>query len=253
MAYVSKNAREPDKTYIYKRVGGIDLPMQIYLPKDAKAKKNPALICIHGGAWEALRKTPEQWDGGWMRHQGVIAAEQGYVGIVITYRSVHLDGIDVRDLVADCADAYSFVTNLPYVDTEKITLIGDSAGGHLALELAFGGRLHPRAVIACNPVTDLTNWEMTGTPRVRDAASPLLHPVHSDTEYFFLHGDRDTVVPIADTVAMDEKLRALGCRSRMLTVKGASHAFVLYGYKTEDAVVDTYMEPILAFLDEVNA
>ena len=252
MAHVSATVRRPDKTYIYKRASGIDLPMQIYLPKDGKTKKSPALICIHGGAWEALRESAEEWNGGFMRHQGAIAAEHGYVGIVITYRSVHLDGIDVRDLVSDCADAYSFITNLPYVDTDRIVLIGDSAGGHLALELAFGGKIHPRAVVACNPVTDLTNWEMTGTPRVRDAASPLFHPVANDTEYFFLHGDQDTVVPIADTVAMDEKLRALGARSRMLTVTGASHAFVLYGYKTEDAVVDTYMEPILTFLEELR-
>jgi dipeptidyl aminopeptidase/acylaminoacyl peptidase len=67
-----------------------------------------------------------------------------------------------------------------------------------------------------------------------------------------LHGDNDTVVPIETTIAMDEKLRALGVNSRMLTVKGASHAFILYGYKTEDAVVDTYMEPILTFLEELR-
>ena len=239
------------ENYTYKTASGIELPLQVYLPKDLKGKA-PALICIHGGAWEALRETPVDWNGSYMQRQGVLAAEHGYVGVVIGYRSVHLDGLDVRDLIADCTDAYEFVETLPYVDTDNIALIGDSAGGHLALMLALGGRVAPRAVIACNPVTDLRGhqWSMTGSMSVREETSPLLHPVKTDTAYLFMHGDADTVVPISDTVTMDEKMRALGNDSRMVTVNGASHAFILYGYKYEDAVVDGYMETVLEYLEE---
>ena len=85
-----------------------------------------------------------------MRHHAIYFSERGYIGAEITYRSIDLDGINGKDLVADASDAMRTLAALPEVDASKIGVIGDSAGGHLALCLALAEdeTLHP-AVVFC--------------------------------------------------------------------------------------------------------
>lgn len=233
--------REPDFEYIYKVVDGVGLPMRVYLPKELK-EKNITVLCIHGGGWKGAIKDNTPWDGSWMSNHAQYYADNGYVGISISYRDLDIsETTSTKDQIEDCKDALIFIKEkLSYADFEKLCVIGDSAGAHLALCLGFldDENLRPYKIGAFNPVTDLTveKWAYTGkTADERKSISPLFMIDEFNTdgrkpEILCMHGDNDSVVPIEDTVNFEKKLSEKGFKSEMVVVKGASHAFILWGY-----------------------
>ena len=122
-----------DITYASPQVDGIPqkLKLDLYLP-DGDAQKYPALVYIHGGGW---------MEGGRSSCPGKALAKGGYVVACIDYRLVGKDGDCSKDAIFPAAvqDVKSAVRWLRQndrtykVDAENIGLIGDSAGGHLAV------------------------------------------------------------------------------------------------------------------------
>lgn len=252
--------RKPDKEFIYKVINGVGLPMRVYMPKEEK-EKYTAVLCIHGGGWRGAIKDNSPWDGSWMSNHAQYYADRGKVGISISYRDLDLsDDTFTKNQIEDCRDAVVFIKeNFPFV--ENIYAIGDSAGAHLALCLGFlpDENLRPSKIAAMNPVTDLTAEPRKDTGETDDerkSISPLYMIDKIDfskakkPEILCMHGDMDNVVPIEDTVLFEKKLREKGFKSEMITVKGASHAFILWGYTANEEDVFACMEKVDKFFDE---
>src|SRR5207253_5788055 len=109
----------------YANPDGQHLQVNLARPKEASGR-SPAVLCIHGGGFRAGKR--EGWDA---RCQQL--AEHGYVAATVTYRlapkyqfpaAVHDVKAAVRWLRAN-ADKYK-------IDPQRIGVVGDSAGGHLA-------------------------------------------------------------------------------------------------------------------------
>ena len=257
------NGLKPDYDLIYKVVCGVGLPMRVYLPKCVSDEKKEAVLCIHGGGWRGAIKDNSHWDGSWMDNHAQYYAEKGKIGIAISYRDLDISPETVtKDQIEDCIDAISYIKRcIPEADFEKLYIIGDSAGAHLALCVGFlaPDNLRPRKIAACNPVTDLTaeSWKDTGkTIEERKEISPLYMIDRIDftnskkPEILCMHGDKDTVVPIEDTVLFEKKLQKKGFKSQMITVPDASHAFILWGYTAKDEDVMRCMKTIDKFFFE---
>ena len=56
-------------------------------------------------------------------------------------------------------------------------------------------------------------------------ASPIAHITQDDPPFFIVHGNRDFLVPYAQSVALQEKLAAAGIEAELETVEGAGHGF----------------------------
>ena len=140
---------------IYKTVNNLELPMRIYMPEEKKANGR-TVINIHGGGWRGITKN-EKWNGSYMKYQADYFSKLGFVGIEFSYRSIELENTKIFDIIDDCIDAMKYIKKLKYGNKE-IIVCGDSAGGHLAIELAFAmdSSLRPQKVVACNPVVDCT-------------------------------------------------------------------------------------------------
>lgn len=249
-----KPMRAPSKSFIYKTASGIELPMNLYFPEGYDGKTPlPTVLCIHGGGWIA-KKDNSPFDFCWMRHHAIYFSERGYIGAEITYRSIDLDGINGKDLVTDASDAMRTLAALPEVDASKIGVIGDSAGGHLALCLALAEdeTLHPAVVFACNPVTDCTAapWRILGDTELRRDISPIENTIKTETKLYFFHGDCDHVVPIADSIETCRRAKEKGCNAAFEEIKGAGHAFILYGYKRTAEDINPLMDKITALFTE---
>ena len=221
----------PSRSLVYKTASGIDLPMNLYFPSGYDGKTPmPTVLCIHGGGWVA-KKDNSPFDFCWM-----------------------LENVNGKDLVADVSDAMRTLAALPEVDKSKIGVIGDSAGGHLALCLAFSeaAALHPTVVFACNPVTDCTAdpWRALGDLSLRRDISPLHNTVKTETKLYFFHGDCDRVVPIADSVETCRRAKEKGCHTAFEEIVGAGHAFILYGYKRTAEDINPLMDKITALFTE---
>ncbi|MFD1258538.1 alpha/beta hydrolase [Mucilaginibacter terrae] len=115
-----------DKGIAYTSIDGKMLLLDIFSPKKAKAKRQPAIIIIHGGGWRSGNRT---------QHYPLAQrmAQLGYVCFTPSYRlsTEALYPAAVKDLKA----AINWVkTNASKykVDTGKIVILGFSAGGQLA-------------------------------------------------------------------------------------------------------------------------
>src|SRR6185369_6322798 len=153
----------------------------------------PAVIVIHGGGWSAGDKGEAPLASAWLASQGFTVFDIQYrlapqpnwqtatgdVKCAIGWIKAHAGGPDFR------------------VDPARVSLLGRSAGGHLALLAALGGgdaNLLPScsagdtsvaAVAALYPATDLVwGYEHVANTLVYDAAQKIRD---------FLGGRPDTV------------------------------------------------------------
>ena len=213
--------------------GGRDLHADIYRPHEANGA---GVLMIHGGGWRMGSKAM-------MPPQASALARRGFTCIAVEYRltpeapwpaQIH----DVK------AAMRWFRANVDALDIQpdRIAVLGNSAGGHLALLLAAtpgraefegdGGNpaidTSVAAVIAVYPpVTFFVGERISGgttaaailgdaaTVDAAKAASPIEY-VHADfPPTFFLHGNGDKVVPVSASINMYNALSAAGARAEM--------------------------------------
>jgi len=62
-------------------------------------------------------------------------------------------------------------------------------------------------------------------PALWMAASPAYHVSARSAPFLFLHGEADTAVPYAESLAMIQTLRAAGVHAELFSAPGAKHGF----------------------------
>lgn len=116
---------------VYARHDGVDLVGDFYLPKGRA--KAPVLVAVHGGGWQV-------GDRQFYRYWGLFLARAGYAVFSIDYR-LGKSGTYPR-AVYDTKAAIQFVRAKAAdynLDPDRIGIIGDSAGAHLAALVALAG------------------------------------------------------------------------------------------------------------------
>lgn len=253
--YDKRNPTKPDIQETYRSVMGLNLPIQVYMPKVENRFHDTAIVCIHGGGWRTGIQNGVSWTGGDMVHQARYFSMLGFTGICISYRSLDNAGADILDLISDCAHAVRYIREAcPFVDPDKIVLWGDSAGAHLAacLGMEQDDRVRPKLVIACNPVLDCVNRFRYASEKEenRIAASPILQKPKQCAQFFLVHGDADRTTPLEDSIRFCDNLNALGHDAALCVLKNVAHAFILYNYRSTDDQVMEYMRLIYRYLQK---
>lgn len=228
----------PDIDSYYEIIDGIRIPVKIY-PNDSDVM----VLAIHGGGWRAIKNDSDSWGGGWMNFQAQYYASKGFNSAAISYRSIDLnDETNVFDLIDDCKRALKFIREK--CSFKKLIVMGDSAGGHLAIELALDESMGVDIVVAANPVVDCTceSWKyIAKTEEERKAASPLFNVKKLDTKFLFMHGYEDTVVDYRTVLELHNKMEEIGNDSEFIGIEGAKHAFILQNYISSDDEIMEYM------------
>ena len=237
--------------------------LDLYRPKKSTSDDRlPAVVIIHGGGWAKGDKYR-------MREyvSGTSLAKAGYVAVSINYQTKAKKRWPNN--LHDCKNAVRWLrTNSETlgVDPDRIGVIGGSAGGHLALMVAYTGddpELSPKApypdvsdkVLACVNMYGITNLatrkvaEDDGTPTdelkthrlfkesLEEApekwklASPVTHITGDSPPTLTFHGTKDHVVDRDQAKELHAKLVEAGVDSTLRMVKGARHAWPL---KTKD-------------------
>ncbi len=117
----------------YARHDGERLYGDLYAP--AAPGRYPALVLIHGGAWQGGTRAR-------FRYWGPYLAERGYVAFAISYRLSTPERPSYPLNVYDVKAAIQYVRargTALQVDSERIGVLGASAGGHLAALAALSG------------------------------------------------------------------------------------------------------------------
>lgn len=255
--YVTRHTA--DEIVTYKELNGENLELCYYFPKNYdKTEKHPLFMVIHGGGWasRSIMKDQERWSGDYLGYLARYYADKGFVSVVTTYGILKKEGQDEEkqliDLYADCQDAMNYVADHASeygVDTSNVTLLGESAGGHLAAAMAtnsfYENRLPIRTAILINPITTLYNTKWgNGTPETstrpllkgksKEEMNKLLSPLYNITEStpntLIIHGSDDIIVDIEDAKKFNDKMAEIGNKSELHIIEGANHAFLLREY-----------------------
>jgi acetyl esterase/lipase len=236
---------------------GTKLLGDFYLPQGLS--KAPVLVGVHGGGWQL-------GDRKFYQHWGRYLAEHGYAVFAIEYRLMKPDANTWPGVVYDCKAAVQFVRAKAAelaLDPDRIGLIGDSAGAHLAALVGLAGEeplfssqyrhdrcasspANVKAVIGFYGVYDmLAQWEHDQITRPRDQitekllggppmvsrrtffeASPLSYATvdKNSTRFLLIYGREDDIV---DPATQSEKfltaLKQAGFFARTIVVPGAGH------------------------------
>lgn len=233
--------------------------LDVYLPPDSgQAEVRPAVVYIHGGGWVRGDKATER-----ERNIGGHLAAAGFVFVSANY--LLGPGAWPQNLL-DCKNAVRFLRAhaAKYrVDPKRIAVMGTSAGGHLALMVAYtagAAALEPArpypgvpggvcAVVNFYGITNvLTRREVrpdgtpTGNffdshaPEVLGAsrtenpdrwhrASPVAHISRRSPPTFIAHGLSDPTVDYLQAVELANALRAQGVPHELLLLEGIGHMF----------------------------
>jgi acetyl esterase/lipase len=117
----------------YVQHDGTALAGDLYLPKGLE--KAPLLVAVHGGGWQgSSRDNYKYW--------GPYLAKNGYAVFAVSYRLSKPNAKTYPAAVYDVKAAVQFVRAKAGelgVDPERIGMIGDSAGAHLASLVALAG------------------------------------------------------------------------------------------------------------------
>ena len=238
----------------YGTANGKRLLLDAYVPP-AGEERRPAVVMIHGGGWR-------QGDKASWRPEAEQLAAKGWVAFSINYR---LDEPAVFPAeVDDVQAAVRWVRGQAEefrIDPGRIAAIGESAGGHLAAMLATLGSgpldrdARIRVGAAWSPPVDFTalagsrgpNWitpllgcNRETCPERLAESSPVNHVDGSDAPLYLVNSTEE-LVPLSQSQAMAERLKAAGVDHRLDVYPGNRHAL--------DFRADAWA-PTLAFLDK---
>lgn len=230
---------------VYGHKDGMALTFDVVKP--LKNAKGIGILYMVSGGWFSSWNPPEKLED---RYKHL--TENGFTVFLVRHGSS--PRYKVPDAIEDVRRCVRFIrkTAADYgVDPERLGATGTSAGGHLSMMLGTASdNGDPKAedevlrqsdrvacVVAYFGPTDLRPWVKDGSKmstdfpalqfdekRVPDC-SPLLQVSKDDAPTLLLHGDKDTLVPIAHSEKIFEAFQKEGVTSDLVVFKGADHGF----------------------------
>ena len=237
--------------------------LNIALPAN-RSEQTPVVIFIHGGAWMFGDKSVHIAEMEKFAKAGVACAAINY-RFASDVTGVHHPALpnDVRaavDFIASKAPSWGVAAN-------RFGLVGQSAGGHLALLTSYtlnnDGRIKACASWAgVVNLLDEAQIAITGAPLVSKTyvgcalntpsdtlryreASPYFMATSGSVPTFLLHGTKDIGVPYSSVVNMQQHLTEMGVENRMKVFEGGGHLW--FGNELETArtlTIDWFKEKL---------
>ena len=245
--------------------GSYEIPIRLYFPSEEAMKgdvverhEEPVLLFFHGGGW--VTESVENYD----RVCSRMAQSTGHIVVSVEYRLA--PEFRFPTALEDCyAAAKALYENrlILRTDPDRITVMGDSAGGNLAAALSLmardRGEFMPRRQILIYPALNNCYTEESPYPSVRENGTGYLLTAVKMEDYLTLYqsspADRknpyfapllekdlrnmpDTLVLTAEFDPLrDEgeeyarRLKQAGNQVEMHRIKGALHGYFALGIR----------------------
>lgn len=253
----------------YAQAGSRSLLLDLYLPLDTRSPV-PVVVYIHGGDWMfGDRTSPPVL---FLRDHNMAVAS-------IDYRLAPRSWFPAQ--IQDCRDALVFLRDNAKrfgIDPQRMGVMGESAGGHLAALLAtapdeaqfVGTRKTPASprvralcsvsgpmdieylgcladmvdgVIGRHPIQQLLGGTIEQKRSLARLASPIQHITPDTPPSLLIFGDQDYVVPPILNREMDKALQAAGVEVRTYEVKGMAHDMIaIWTPEVRQHVADFFVE-----------
>lgn len=174
-------------------VGERKIPTRIYLPEDFEVVEEdyneqglPALLFLHGGGW--VTESVDNYDVTCAR----LANETRHIVISVEYRLApeyrFPAGLEDCDEVLKTIASHCFLLN---IDADRLTVIGDSAGGNLTAALSLmtrdRGEFMPKKQILIYPATNSDHSESSPFASVMENGTDFLLTSQKIQQYMDLY------------------------------------------------------------------
>jgi len=260
------------------QVDGKPLHVDMAVPSPAPAGKMPVVFSIHGGGWK----------DGTHHNLGRLYRDltgKGFIVVSIEYRPIPVSVWPAQ--LEDCLRAVRWMranASNYQADPDRFAAWGESAGAHLAACTAiyaedpafadpgaFAGVSAKLQAVVCgstpadvlyseiNNLNKGVRWNletlMGGPPEKREAAwkqaTCALHARKELPPFFLYHGDRDNVIPVAESEHFADALKAVGVPVELVIVKGGGHDSFTPVDKTKPIQPDgiTLLNEMVTFLE----
>lgn len=245
-------------------------------PVDPKPELRACALLFHGGGWSG-------GDPSLFHPAARYLAQRGLIAVAVQYRLYQPEGeATVYDCVADCRAALAYVRDHAAelgVDPHRVSAMGDSAGGHLALMLGFAssaGSTPADAVISYNPVADLETCQH-GIDHVHGPDRLTISPCHvvrntrsAPAPTLLVHGESDMVCLVNQSrlyaaIAEERWPSATSAKRtstewtplpsgfcRYVELEETQHAFCLPNYNAHPDTVAAAMHEAVLFLGRIG-
>jgi acetyl esterase/lipase len=214
--------------------------LDLYLPAK-RGKHTPVVMTIHGGGWVVGDKSH------FNSEYAVAFHAQGMIVVNINYRLI-TKGVTYKTILTDVKSAVEFIkrnSEKYSIDEKKINLVGYSAGAHIALLYAYRADTANdiRAVVSHWGPTNINDlkfkkvvdsvWNssylfpaLLGEKFVLNskeaiACSPIYHLENKPT--LLIHGTKDELVPVEQSMALNDSLKAKGIKHFMILMPDHGH------------------------------
>jgi acetyl esterase/lipase len=252
-ATTAANRYQVTANVTYLTATGQESKLDVYRRRDATAPQ-PTLVFYHGGGWvggtkEASFMAIMPWlEMGW----NVVNVEYRMARVAPAPAAVE-DALCALRFIAGQAQAKTYG-----IDTNRIVVAGESAGGHLALaagmipqtagftNVCSGGGFTgfdnavPKvaAIINWYGITDVVDMlsgpnarsyaaQWVGNSKDRDevarSVSPLTYVRADLPPILTIQGDKDPIVPYSQNVRLHEALKKAGAPNELFAVPGGGH------------------------------
>ncbi|MDP9237091.1 MAG: alpha/beta hydrolase [Chloroflexota bacterium] len=235
-----------ERDVVFGRGGDRELKCNVYMPPQ-EGTDRPSVLLVHGGGWV-------QGDRSQLHGYGILLGRIGYVCVATEYRLAPASKwpAQIQDVKAALRWMRANSGRLG-IDPKKISVSGNSAGGHLSLMIAgtqnmaefegeggnAGAGTEVAACIAFYPPARL--YVDSDVQPLREelsflfgrgydiekarAASPITYASASFPPTLLIHGNKDELVPSEASFEMYRALHAAGVGVELHMYDGAPHGF----------------------------
>lgn len=246
---------------LYKSTPEEDLYLDIYYPNKAISKNMPFVMYTHGGGWFVGSK--EHITKPLMKAHFLDLIDKGFAVVSINYRLVSHKTVAMRDCVIDAMDALRYLSKHKKnfrLDTDHVSIMGDSAGGQIAQMITLADpTLFPgdtslenytykvSAGVSWYGPSDFTKTALFETSDATknpdrfgnrilidgmDASqkeffykemSPVFYLTSQSPPLFIMAAENDTTIPVAHAYHMQQKADSINADIELFIVKNAGH------------------------------
>lgn len=209
----------------------------------------PVVLFAHGGAGKGDRI------GGPVLTYLASLAERGQVVILASdYRDKdEYGGADVDDI----ANLLPIARRLKMADPERVAMLGFSRGGLETYVAMHSGLALKAAVVVSGPadlgdawskldlptqhkISNLVGGTPSGRPDSYRDRSAIAWAEDLHAPLLILQGDADKRVPVAEAIALDARLSALGRPHKLIVVPGGDHMLHNAADRRDAAILDWF-------------
>lgn len=237
----------------YKVASGKEIMLTFLPPTKKRYEKAPLYFLITGGGWyEESRESMLNFS----RSSVNILREYGYAAVSIDYRTAADPEIAIPDIVTDCFDALRYIchyADILEIDKYNVITSGHSAGGHLALMVAYGNPddfkcetsldadFKITATAPLSPITILFDngeypknhnlgtlsdrYNGCDSIETRKLTSPICYADRNCPPTILCAGSSDDLVLCNSSEIMYEALKKCGVRAKLVISHNGGHCF----------------------------